>query len=307
MIGLLFSGQGSQKPAMGADLYEKYEQVKDFYDSLDLDFDIKDISFNSDEDTLKKTIFTQPSLVALHLGILRLLKSKGLDYSGVAGLSLGEYSALVAAGVISDQEAMEIIEQRAKYMSQSCRQNPSTLLALISKDEDKIYQVISKLRDQGIFIEIANLNCPGQIVVGVKAKDLDHIKDSFAQVKGIRISPLDVEGAFHTSLMEDAEKKLYEDLKSYKFEDPDLPIYMNRTGKRYGGEDFPSLMAEQTSHTTNFGSILNNMLADGISVFLEIGNNDIFKGFMKRIDRNIKVIPVNSVETIENLEEALND
>lgn len=307
MIGLLFSGQGSQATEMGRDLYEKYPQVRDFYDGLNLDFDLKKISFETDLETLSKTTYTQPALVAFHLAILRVLKSKGLDYGAVAGLSLGEYSALVAAGVLKEEEAMEIIENRAKYMASCCQANPSTMLALISKDETRIYQAIKELDQEGFFVEIANLNCPGQVVIGIKKDEKPRIMEKLEQVKGLRLTELAVEGAFHTSLMEEAEKKLALDLDQVDFKSPLKAVYLNRTGKILEEEDLGQLMAEQASHTTYFEKSLKAMIDDGVKVFLEIGNNDIFKGFMKRIDKDIRVIGINSVESIENLEVALNE
>lgn len=307
MIGLLFSGQGSQATEMGRDLYEKYPKVRDFYDGLNLDFDLKKISFETDLETLSKTTYTQPALVAFHLAILRVLKSKGLDYGAVAGLSLGEYSALVAAGVLKEEEAMEIIENRAKYMASCCQANPSTMLALISKDETRIYQAIKELDQEGFFVEIANLNCPGQVVIGIKKDEKPRIMEKLEQVKGLRLTELAVEGAFHTSLMEEAEKKLALDLDQVDFKSPLKAVYLNRTGKILEEEDLGQLMAEQASHTTYFEKSLKAMIDDGVKVFLEIGNNDIFKGFMKRIDKDIRVIGINSVESIENLEVALNE
>lgn len=307
MIGLLFSGQGSQATEMGRDLYEKYPQVREFYDGLNLDFDLKNISFKGNLETLSKTTYTQPALVAFHLAILRLLKSKGLDYGAVAGLSLGEYSALVAAGILTEEEAMDIIENRAKYMASCCQANPSTMLALISKEETRIYEAIKKLEEEGFFVEIANLNCPGQVVIGIKMDERPRIMELLEEVKGLRVTELKVEGAFHTSLMEEAEKKLALDFKKVDFKLPSVPIYLNRTGKLLDQEDLGQLMAEQASHTTYFEKSLKAMINDGVRIFLEIGNNDIFKGFMKRIDKDIRVIGINSVESIENLEVALNE
>lgn len=300
-LGILFSGQGSQRPNMGYDLYKGSEKVRTFYDSLKLDFDIRDISFGADESTLKQTIYTQPVLVAFHIAILDLLKEMGVKYDYIAGLSLGEFSALSAAEVLTPTEVMDIIENRAKYMSDCCKNQPSTLIALLGLDESEVEKHLLELKDRGIFIEVANLNCPKQVVVGVKKENITEVTNYFTNVEKLRIVPLEVEGAFHTSVMDDAADKLVQKLSEFEFKEEKTPIVYNRTGDFRNGESFVKLLSEQANHTTYFEKSLRKMIDLGVNTFLEIGYNDIFKGFIKRIDRTVKVIPVNSMESIERL------
>lgn len=301
-LGILFSGQGSQRPNMGYDLYKGSEKVREFYDSLKLDYDIRDISFGADENTLKHTIYTQPVLVAFHIAVLELLKEMGVKYDYIAGLSLGEFSALTAAEVLTASEVMEIIEDRSKFMSDCCKKEPSTLIALLGLDEDEIEKYILDLRNRGIFIEIANLNCPKQVVVGIKRENLQEITDYFSNIQKLRIVPLEVEGAFHTSIMDDAAVKLVQKLSKYEFKEEKTPIVFNRTGDFRNGESYIKLLSEQANHTTYFEKSLRKMINMGTNTFLEIGFNDIFKGFIKRIDRSVKVIPLNTLESIERLD-----
>lgn len=301
-LGILFSGQGSQRPNMGYDLYKGSESVRKFYDSLKLDFDIRDISFGADENTLKQTIYTQPVLVAFHIAVLELLKEMGVKYDYIAGLSLGEFSGLTAAGVLSPPEVMEIIENRAKYMSDCCSAQPSTLIALLGLDESEIAEHILELRKRGIYIEIANLNCPKQVVVGIKKENINEVIDYFSSIGKLRIVSLEVEGAFHTSVMNDAAEKLAGKLSEYEFKEEKTPIVFNRTGDFRNNESFVKLLSEQANHTTYFEKSLRKMIDMGVNTFFEIGYNDIFKGFIKRIDRSIKVIPLNTMESIERLD-----
>lgn len=300
-LGLLFSGQGSQKQNMGFDLYKDSETVREFYDGLDLNFDLKDISFGADDATLKKTIYTQPVLVAFHIAVLKRLKELGVQYDMVAGLSLGEFSALYAADVLSSSDVMKIIEKRASYMSESCKQTPSTLVAILGLETEEFMPHLEELHSSGVFAEIANLNCPKQVVIGIKLEDLDYVTEYFSGMGKLRVVPLEVEGAFHTSVMDDAALKLRAELTNYSFNEEQIPIVYNRTGDFIGDNTYINLLSEQANHTTYFEKSLRKMIDEGVNTFLEIGFNDIFKGFMKRIDRKVRVIPINSVESIELL------
>ncbi len=300
-LGLLFSGQGSQKQNMGFDLYKDSKTVREFYDGLNLSFDIKDISFGADDATLKKTVYTQPVLVAFHIAVLKRLKELGVRYDMVAGLSLGEFSALYAAGVLSSTDVMKIIEKRAEYMSESCKKTPSTLVAILGLDFEEFIPHLEELKKQGIFAEIANLNCPKQVVIGIKLDDLEQVSAYFSELGKLKVIPLEVEGAFHTSVMDEAALKLRAELSAYEFSDELVPIVYNRTGEFKGDNSFINLLSEQANNTTYFEKSLRKMIDEGVNTFLEIGYNDIFKGFMKRIDRKIRVIPINSVESIELL------
>ena len=226
----------------------------------------------------------------------------GVKYDYIAGLSLGEFSGLTAAGVLSPPEVMEIIENRAKYMSACCSAQPSTLIALLGLDEVEISEHILELRNRGIFIEIANLNCPKQVVVGIKKDNIKEVMDYFSGVGKLRIIPLEVEGAFHTSVMDNAAEKLARKLSEYEFKEEKTPIVFNRTGDFRNNESFVKLLSEQANHTTYFEKSIRKMIDMGVNTFLEIGYNDIFKGFIKRIEKSIKVIPLNTMESIERLD-----
>lgn len=294
---LLFSGQGSQVAGMGKDLYQAYPEFRDFYDSLNLSFDIKEMSFEADESEIKKTIYTQPLLVAFHLGVLRILKAKGVEYDYTAGLSLGEFSALAAADVLSEEDVMDLIEKRAQYMSDCCKENPSGLIAVVgAKTED----VIGVLDQAGIWYGIANLNCPGQVVLGLKDEDMKEAR-RLLRAEKFRAIPLDVEGAFHTACMDEATKKLELLLPKYDYREG-LPVVLNRTGDFIQeDEDYPSLLAQQASNTTYFKKSLQKLIDLGVERFIEIGYNEIFKGFLKRMEGDFEVISLSDLDSLKEV------
>lgn len=304
-IGLLFSGQGSQKVGMGRDLYEAYPDVREFYDQIQMGFDLKAVSFEGDEQTLKQTIYTQPVLVAFHLAVLKQLKALGIPYEYVAGLSLGEFSALVAGGVLEEKEALALIEKRAQWMSKACEETEGGLLAVMGLEVEEVEEAIEEVRTQGAKLQIANLNCPKQVVVGGSLEDLQIIKGDLEEHSSARLAQLEVQGGFHTDLMESAYQGFSEDLKGFTFKDASTPVIYNRLGTPGDRDQIQQLLAEQLKSTTYFEKSIRYMIDQGVDIFLEIGCNDIFKGFLKRIDRKIRVIPVNSVETLEQLKEEL--
>ena len=300
-IGLLFSGQGSQNINMGLDLYQNFNTVKELYDNYET---IKNISFTSNIDELNKTINTQPALVLFHLAILRLIKQENIQFDACAGLSLGEFSTLVASEVLKENEVMEIILKRATFMSDACKKYPSTLIALMSKDENLIYEVINILKQKNFNIEIANLNAYGQVVIGVSLLEKNDILDFISTTK-VKAIPLNVEGAFHTSKMNDVEPKLKETLSNYTFSNEKVPIIFNNTGSLRNDENFVDLLSKQVNHTTYFYKSLQTMINMGINTFIEIGYNDIFKKIIKKLDKNITVLTLNSTETLNLLKEEL--
>lgn len=303
MIGLLFSGQGSQVPGLGKDLYENYACVRDLYDHMDLSSDLKEVSFFADQEIIDKTKYTQPVLVAFHLAILRLLKEAEISYQATAGLSLGEYSAMVASGVLEEKEALAIIEKRGLYMGQACEKYPSTMLAVLKVDEEEVDQDLVELEKQGIQAGIANLNAPGQVVIGCLLEDQEKII-SYYKEKKKRCIALQVEGAFHTPFMEEAAHKLRPVLDETNFSEAKIPLYLNRTGGQYRDENLAQVLEEQIFHRTRFQEILEKMIDAGVDQFIEVGKKDTFKGFLKRINKDVQVIAVHSVETyIQALEE----
>lgn len=297
MIGVLFSGQGSQVVQMGKNLYESYPDIRAFYDSIQLGFDIKEVSFAADYETLSQTQYVQASLVAFQLAIFQHLTSNGFHCDAISGLSLGMYSALAAAGVFTANDALKIVEKRSIYMAEASKDHPSTMYAILGKNSEEIEVFLNGVR-QTVAHEIANRNCPGQIVVSVSI-DLAKAFENACRESPFRLIALDVEAGFHSSFMKEAGVKLMEPLQKLIILEPKANIYMDTSGKLCRSNSLKSDLSMQVYSATNFQYVLENMIRDGVSRFVEIGNKNTFQGFLKKINRAIPITQINSPESME--------
>lgn len=304
-ICFLYGGQGSQKKGMGKDLYDQYSIFKDFYDSLSTDFDLKDYSFNQSDEEISKTQYTQPLMVAFQIGITKILKEKGVTPDIVGGLSIGEYSALYASGVITDKDAILIAEKRGVAMSKSsdvkCK-----MMAIVGAPVDLVMEVCEKVsNNSGYMVQISNLNCPGQIVIAGEENAIDEVVSILKENKIRKIIQLNVSGAFHTSYMEKASVELEDIFKDIEFSIPKIDLGLNVDGriydvKDYSQEDIKNIMVKQVKSTVYFEEELRNMISNAVDIFVEVGFSSVIKGFLKKIDSEKKVYEVYSVETLEN-------
>ena len=304
-ICFLYGGQGSQKKGMGKDLYDQYSIFKDFYDSLSTDFDLKDYSFNQSDEEISKTQYTQPLMVAFQIGITKILKEKGVTPDIVGGLSIGEYSALYASGVITDKDAILIAEKRGVAMSKSsdvkCK-----MMAIVGAPVDLVMEVCEKVsNNSGYMVQISNLNCPGQIVIAGEENAIDEVVSILKENKIRKIIQLNVSGAFHTSYMEKASVELEDIFKDIEFSMPKIDLGLNVDGriydvKDYSQDDIKNIMVKQVKSTVYFEEELRNMISNGVDIFVEVGFSSVIKGFLKKIDSEKKVYEVYSVETLEN-------
>ena len=304
-ICFLYGGQGSQKKGMGKDLYDQYSIFKDFYDSLSTDFDLKDYSFNQSDEEISKTQYTQPLMVAFQIGITKILKEKGVTPDIVGGLSIGEYSALYASGVITDKDAILIAEKRGVAMSKSsdvkCK-----MMAIVGAPVDLVMEVCEKVSNtSGYMVQISNLICPGQIVIAGEENAIDEVVSVLKENKIRKIIQLNVSGAFHTSYMEKASVELEDIFKNIEFSIPKIDLGLNVDGRIYDVKDYSqgdikNIMVKQVKSTVYFEEELRNMISNGVDIFVEIGFSSVIKGFLKKIDSEKKVYEVYSVETLEN-------
>lgn len=311
-ICFLYAGQGSQKMGMGKDFYEKYPVFKNFYDSIDLHFNFKEYSFEKSDEEIAQTQYTQPIMVAFQIGITKILKENNISPAIVGGLSIGEYSALYASGILSDKDAMDIAEKRGLAMAKkgdiTCK-----MMAIIGAEQSLVENTCKQVSEKGNYpVEISNLNCPGQIVISGEQNAVDEVV-SILKENGIRRAlALKVSNAFHTSYMQEASEKLEDLFKTIKFNTPDIALGLNLdasiyTPDKFNEDECKQIMVKQVKSTVHFGRELENIINEGVDIFVEIGFSSIIKGFLAKIDKDKKVYEVYSVETLEKFIEQIKE
>ena len=300
----IFPGQASQKVGMGLDLYENTDLGKNYYDLANdiLGEDIKDISFNGPDEKLKITKFTQPAIFIVSTIISHLLLGKGHNPDGVAGHSLGEYSALAAAGGIDFETGLELVKVRSNSMDNAGKLIPGTMAAVIGMDRAKVKELTQKLSSEQIVVA-ANYNTENQIVISGNIEAVQDFID-IAKENGARMAiPLNVSGAFHSPLMKPAREELADKLDSIEINDINIPIYSNVNAKptRKGSDIKKSLINQLENPVLWFDSI-NNMVSDGFSKFTEIGPGKVLCGLNKKINKDLFTNNIESYRELESYE-----
>ncbi len=300
-IAFVFPGQASQYVGMGKDLYENSEIAREIFDKAEeiLGFELKKICFEGPEEELKQTKVTQPAIFVHSYVVARLLDDK-LRADMVAGHSLGEYSALVYAGVLSFEDALKVVKLRGELMQRAGEENPGTMAAIIGLDDKTVYEICSKVND-GI-VQPANFNAPGQIVI---SGDIPAVRKAMelAQNAGAKmVKELVVSGAFHSPLMESAKEKLKEALDEVEFKKPSIPVYLNVTAKpTFDVGEIKDLLYHQITSPVLWSQIITNMFSDGARKFYEIGPGKVLQGLIKRIAPNAEVSGFDKFKEIQNL------
>jgi [acyl-carrier-protein] S-malonyltransferase len=300
-IAFVFPGQASQYVGMGKDLYENSEIAREIFDKAEeiLGFELKKICFEGPEDELKQTRITQPAIFVHSYVVAKLLDGK-LKADMTAGHSLGEYSALVYAGVLSFEDALKIVKLRGELMQKAGEENPGTMAAIIGLDDKIVYEICSKVND-GI-VQPANFNAPGQVVI---SGDIPSVRKAMelAQNAGAKmVKELVVSGAFHSPLMESAKERLKEALGEVEFKKPSVPVYFNVTAKpTFDVDEIRNLLYHQITSPVLWSQIITNMFSDGASKFYEIGPGKVLQGLIKRIIPNAEISGFDKFKEIQNL------
>lgn len=302
-IAYLFAGQGAQKIGMGYDFYQTNPLSKESYDSIEIDFDLKEVCFKDALGVLNQTQYTQSCLLATSMAIAQAVESCGYHPVCVGGLSLGEYTALCFAGSLSINDAVKLVRARGLIMANALKENNTSMTALINIDLKTIQSVLddSQVKACGL-VEIANYNSPKQIVITGEIAALRIVEEKLRELSIGRIIPLKVSGAFHSSLLKEASMELNEVLKVQLFKDPKLPVYYNVTGQK---EDFSiELLTRQIASSVHFETMINSMIKDGIDTFIEIGPGRTLSSFVKQINPDVKAISIESIEDLDTLKGA---
>lgn len=280
----IFPGQGSQFSGMGKELYEQHPQAKERFEQANeiLGFRISDIMFNGTADELKKTKVTQPAIF-LH-SVIRFLYEPGLKPDMVAGHSLGEFSALVANGTLSFEDALRLVSMRANAMQKACEINPSTMAAVLGLEDAKVEEVCAAI--EGEVAVAANYNCPGQLVISGSIKGIEIACEKMKEAGAKRALVLPVGGAFHSPLMEPARQELQAAIEATTFAQPHCPVYQNVNARAVSdpAEIRANLNAQLTGAVRWTQTVLQ-MQADGATRFTEVGPGNVLQGLVKKIFR----------------------
>ena len=297
----IFPGQGAQYVGMAKDFYDTYPECKEIIDKADelMDFDLKQILFE-ENDLINKTEYTQAAMLAAEICILKAVELKGLKADITAGLSLGEYAALVASKAISFEDAMRLVRKRGMYMENEVPAGKGTMAAVISLDADAINAVCDKITEEtGKVVSPANYNCPGQIVISGYTESVEASVEPLKESGAKMVSILNVSGPFHSPMLKGAGDKLAAELENVEFANPEIP-YINNADVEVITESagIKDSLARQVYSPVKWQQTMEKMLADGVDTFYEIGPGKTLAGFMKRIDRSKKVTTINTVDDL---------
>ncbi len=299
-LGFLYAGQGSQHAGMGADLYQAYPAFRQVFDEAALDFDLKGMCFTDQDAMLDQTRYTQPCMVAFAAGLTAVLRERGICPDIAAGLSLGEYSALYAAGVFDAKTAVELTAFRGNAMEQAAAGVESAMVAVMGLQRDALQDICQRASGQGVVV-IANYNCPGQLVIGGEKAAVDQAAALAKEEGAKRCLPLRVSGPFHTPLMEPAGRALEKRFQQITFHPPRIPVIFNCLGDvKPEGESIPRLLVRQVQSSVYMEDSIMRMAKLGAEAFVEIGPGKALSGFARRI---VPGIPTFAVETVDDVEE----
>ena len=303
-LGFLYAGQGSQHPGMGADLYERFPTFRAVLDSAaeQVDFDLKEVSFTDAKGVLNQTRYTQPCMVAFAAGMTALLAERGIVPAAAAGLSLGEYSALHAAGVFDADTAVELVAFRGKAMEEAAAGRPSAMVAVLGLDRAALQEACDEASAHGCVV-IANYNCPGQLVLGGEKAAVETAA-ALAKEKGARrCLPLKVSGPFHTRLMAPAGDALAQRFAGENFGAMETPVLFNCLGHEKAETDsIPQLLVKQVQSSVYMEDTLRRLGELGVDHILEVGPGNALSGFVKK---TLPGVVCTAVETPEQLDAVL--
>lgn len=298
----LFPGQGAQKTGMGQDFYEKFPSAREIFDQASqwLSLDMKALCFEKN-DRLNLTEYTQAALVTTCLAMEKVVEEYGLRPDVTAGLSLGEYCAIAVSGGMSVQDAITTVRKRGILMEQAVPAGEGSMAAVMGLDADKIQEVLG-----GMKAEIANYNCPGQIVITGPKAAVEEASVKLKETGARRVLPLTVSGPFHSSMLQNAGKELEKELSKVKFSSLKIPYVTNVTAQYVTDfKETKDLLAKQISSSVRWQQSVEKMLEDGVDTFVEIGPGKTLTGFMKKIAPDAKAYNIQKVEDLELLPEIM--
>lgn len=306
-IAFVFAGQGAQYVGMGKDLAMNISSSKDIFDEADkaLGFEISKLCFDGSKEELNKTENTQPAILTTSIAALKALEERGIKPDITAGLSLGEYSALVCSGVFNFSDAVKLVKKRGRFMQEAVPEGIGSMTAVLGLGSKEVREICLQVSSHGI-VEPANFNCPGQIVIGGEIEAVK-IASEIAKEKGAKVIPLSVSAPFHTSMLKSASEKLQEELKAIELGEIEVPVITNVTADYINDKnEIKDFLRRQVMSSVLWEDTIRKMLEAGVDTFVEIGPGKVLSGFIKKIDKKVTTINIEDTKTLEKALEILN-
>lgn len=307
-IGFLFPGQGAQSVGMCKDLYDTYEEVRKVYERANdiLGFDVARLTFESTEEELGKTQNTQIAILVMSLAILELLKKERISAKEVAGLSLGEYTALIYAGFISFEEGIKLVQKRGEFMQNYVPEGEWSMAAVMGLDDEQVEDACRKAQSRG-FVVPANYNCPKQVAISGEKDAVNYAMELAKEGGARKVRELKTGGPFHTEKLQEAANKLKEELEKVDINyNKEISLIKNIDAEPYNeSTDIKANLAKHITCPVRFKESVQTMIEDGVDTFIEIGPGKVLSGFVKKIDDSVKIMHINNVESLKQTIESL--
>lgn len=304
-LAFVYAGQGSQHVGMGKDFYQEFTLFAQVFDHAPVDFDLKKLCFEGPEEQLSQTRYTQPCMAAFAVGVTDLLYQEGIRPQLAAGLSLGEYSALYAAGVFSRGTVISTVALRGRAMEEAAAGLDCSMTAVLGLDREKLQQACNGAAELGV-VQICNYNCPGQLVIGGEKAAVDKAGELAKELGAKRCMPLKVTGPFHTRLMKPAGDALASHFKTIDFQPMALPVYFNCLGGPMdAGDNIPALLERQVQSSVYWEDTIRRMEAEGVDTVVEIGPGKALSGFFKKTAPGIRTCHIDTAADFHSVVSAL--
>ena len=304
-LAFVYAGQGSQHVGMGKDFYEEFPLFAQVFDHAPVDFDLKKLCFEGPEEQLSQTRYTQPCMAAFAVGVTDLLYQEGIRPQLAAGLSLGEYSALYAAGVFSRGTVISTVALRGRAMEEAAAGLDCSMTAVLGLDREKLQQACNGAAELGV-VQICNYNCPGQLVIGGEKAAVDKAGELAKELGAKRCMPLKVSGPFHTRMMKPAGDALASHFKTIDFRPMALPVYFNCLGGPMdAGDNIPALLERQVQSSVYWEDTIRRMEAEGVDTVVEIGPGKALSGFFKKTAPGIRTCHIDTAADFHSVVSAL--
>ena len=304
----VFPGQGSQKVGMLQDLYNEYPIVKQRFEEADqaLGYSISQLCFEGPDTELVKTANTQPAILTASVACYEILKEKGFTPDIVGGHSLGEYSAMVAAGVIDFKDAVYLVHKRGEFMQDAVPLGEGAMAAIINLDRDTVVAICDKITEEVGSVQAVNFNCPGQIIISGKTEAVEKACEAMKEAGAKRALPLPVSGPFHSRLMEPAAARLKEEMEKIEFHDAQIPVVTNVTGKILTkAQDIKDSLLVQVASPVLWEDCVAEMVNFGAQAFVEVGPGKVLTGFTKKINKEMQLANVEDLASLDKCLEFL--